>query len=55
MKIECPCCSKIIEVDDRDIMSYIGRKGGQARSEAKRAAVTKSAALPRPGGRKCLK
>lgn len=49
MKIECPFCKKIIEIDDSEVKTYTARLSGKGCTDAKRAALTANAKKPRPG------
>lgn len=49
MKIQCPCCSEVIEIDDVDIRAYVSSLRGKTTSEAKKEACRANASKPRPG------
>jgi len=51
MKVQCPCCYALVEIDDTDVRSYVGSLMGSGCSDVKKAALRLNASKPRPGAR----
>lgn len=49
MKVQCPCCYALVEIDDADVRSYVASLMGSGCSEVKKAALRLNASRPRPG------
>lgn len=49
MKIKCPCCNELIEIDDADVKSYVGTLAARVMTDARVKANQANAKKPRPG------